>query len=163
MEIALREERLPGIGVRWQLELPGGDRLYVIAERSGRRHLGVVRKTADEPDCNVELDQHQAMTVAALLLGARFSLDASDAPHGDMVVVETVELGPSSPALGQTLAEVTIPQHDAVVLAIIDDETPELLEHAVERRCRPGDRLVIAARARDLESIARQLRGDETG
>jgi TrkA domain protein len=163
MEIKVREEHLPGVGVRWELDLPDGATLHVTAERSGRRHLGLTPRAHDEPAWMLELDQQRAVTIAALLLGARFTLDAADrtAKEADTVVVDTIELGPGSPLIGRRLSEITLPDADAMVLAIIDDETPDLVEHATEHRCEPGDRVVIAARARNLDALTQHVRGGE--
>ncbi|MCU0272458.1 MAG: hypothetical protein MUE34_04420 [Acidimicrobiales bacterium] len=160
MEITVREEHLPGVGVRWELDLPDGAVLHVTAERSGRRQLGLTHRGQDAPAWTLRLDQQQAVTIAALLLGARFTIGASEpSPAESEVVVDTIELGPASPLIGRRLSEISLPEADAMVLAIIDDETPELLEHAAERRCEPGDRVVVAARARDMTALAEQLRG----
>lgn len=160
MEIEVREEHLPGIGVRWELDLPDGAVLHVTAERSGRRHLGLTHRGQDAPAWTLRLDQQQAVTIAALLLGARFTIDAPDqSPAQSEVVVDTIELGPASPLIGRRVSEISLPEADAMILAIIDDETPDLVERSADRRCEPGDRIVLAARARDMGTLAEQLRG----
>lgn len=163
MEMRVREERLPGIGMRYDLDLPDHRRLFVIAEPGGRRHLGLSRG-GDEPEWQVTLDQDRAVMVAALLLGARFTLDTShdDSVASDEVVVDTVELGPASPAIGKVLPEIALPDADAVVLAIVSDSTPELVEDDAAHRCLPGDRVVVAARGARIDELSRHLRGPLT-
>ncbi|MEZ5264352.1 MAG: hypothetical protein R2755_21815 [Acidimicrobiales bacterium] len=70
MQINVREVPVPGVGVRFELDQHDGGTLFVIAERSGRRHLGATRPGEDRPAWSVALDQRQAVTIAALLLGA---------------------------------------------------------------------------------------------
>lgn len=165
MEINVREVHLPGVGVRWELDHHDGSTLFVIAERSGRRHLGATRPGEDRLVWSVELDQRRAVTIAALLLGARFTVDAAigggadGAPEAETVVVDTVQLGPASPLLGRTLAEISLADPDAMVLALIDDETPEVVEHQPSRRCQPDDRIVLAARAGRIAALAAELQG----
>ena len=168
MEINVREVQLPGVGVRFELDHHDGGTLFVVAERSGRRHLGATRSGEDRPAWSVELDQRQAVTIAALLLGARFTVDAGQGDGGggggggddaETVVVDTVQLGPDSPLLGRTLTEISLEDPDAMVLALIDDETPALVEHQPTRRCRPDDRVVLAARASRIATLAAELQG----
>ena len=73
LEIQIREERLPGIGHRYELELGNDRRLVVVAHDSGKRDIGVVSGDADVPDFIVSLTPDQAAAVAAILAGARFS------------------------------------------------------------------------------------------
>jgi TrkA domain protein len=161
MEIRVREERLPGVGVRYELELADGSTVFVIAEQSGRRHLGVLGAD-DEPAWQVALDQERSVTLAALLLGARFTVKSGGPPEpapSDEVVVEAVELSPTSPAIGLTAAEIRLPDDDAVVLAVYSDLTPELLEDERSHRCRAGDRAVLAARSSVVDVLRRHLQG----
>lgn len=168
MEIRVREERLPGVGVRYELDLDDGSTLFVLAEAGGRRHIGRLHGD-DEPAWQVVLDQERAVTLAAaLLLGARFAVDSTETTGTtpttgsgtpDDVVVDTVELTAASPAIGLTASEIHLPDDDAVVLAVFSDSTPELVEDERTHRCRPGDHAVFASRSADATALARFLRG----
>ncbi|MGF1598929.1 MAG: hypothetical protein ACFCVK_18720 [Acidimicrobiales bacterium] len=69
------------------------------------------------------------------------------------------EVGPASPLPGLTLAEISLPEPDATILAIIDDRTPDLVERGEERRCRPHDRVVAAARSSRLDQTIAYIHG----
>ncbi|MFN3217680.1 MAG: hypothetical protein ACE367_14390 [Acidimicrobiales bacterium] len=163
MEINIRESRLPGIGLRWELDLEDGTSIFVVAERSGRRVLGSIRADGDRPEWTLALDQQRAVAIAALLLGAKFVPESAtpDTAESDTVVVDTVEVGPTSPLIGLALTEMTLPDADAIVLAIIDDRTPDLIEHGMERRCQPHDRIVLAARSRRIDEVTAYVQGSE--
>ena len=76
------------------------------------------------------------------------------------MVIETVTLGPSSPAIGRPMEDVALTGDDqAAVLAVIRDDTPELVEQEEGRRCQPGDRVVIAVRRERLSDVVDQLVG----
>ena len=77
MEMRVSEHVLPGSGMRYEIDVAGGRRLFVIARRDGRREIGVMGE-ADEPETHVVLDQQGAVTIAALLLGARFTVDTRE-------------------------------------------------------------------------------------
>lgn len=158
-EVRVTEQRVPGVGVRYEVELRGQGRLVVTAERAGARHLALRPTDADDEAWQVTLDQHQAVTVAALLLGARFSTGpaVADVPD-DEVTVATAVVSPGSPVLGATKTEIRLPR-DGVVVAVISDSTPELVEDERSHRVLAGDRVVVAARAGDLDAIVRHLEG----
>jgi K+/H+ antiporter YhaU regulatory subunit KhtT len=163
MKYTIREQRLPGIGVRYDLNAGDRSGLFVIIERGGRRIIGL-SGTADHPERQITIDRDQAVMIAALLLGARFTVDTShdQSVPADEVVVDTAALTESSPAIGRTLAEIHLPDPDAVVLAVISDATPQVIEDQRNHRCTPEDRLVIAARATRIDQITRYLAGTST-
>jgi K+/H+ antiporter YhaU regulatory subunit KhtT len=162
MEIHVREQRLPGIGHRYELALDLNRRLTVVVQDGGRRELGLVSGRADEPDLVVSLSQEEAVALAALLSGARFAIDSSedDRIDSDQVVVETVTLGAGSPAVGRAMKDIRLSgDKEATVLAVIRDETPELVEDETSQACRPGDRVVIVARRHHLDEVVHALAG----
>jgi TrkA domain protein len=162
MNIHIREQTLPGIGHRYELDVDAGRKLTVVVQHAGRREVGLVSRLSETPDFVVSLSQEQAVALAALLSGARFSIDSTREDHidADDVVVETVMLGPASPALGRPAKDLVLTDDaEAVVLAVIRDETPELVEDEATRLCQPGDQVVIAARRQHLAAVVRQLAG----
>jgi K+/H+ antiporter YhaU regulatory subunit KhtT len=78
LEIQIREQRLPGIGHRYELRLERDRRLIVVVQDRGRRDFGVVSRGADVPDVIVSLTPEQAVAVAAILAGARFSIRSAE-------------------------------------------------------------------------------------
>jgi TrkA domain protein len=160
MEIRVRETNLPGVGVRYDVDADGGPHLFVVVRRDGRRTLGLTGE-GDEPAWQLALEQGQAVTVAALLLGARFTLDTTaDAQvASDEVVVDSVEVREGSPAVGLTKREMSLPDDEAVLLAVISDSTPQLVEDEANHRCLPGDRVVVAARGSRIDEVLAYLQG----
>jgi K+/H+ antiporter YhaU regulatory subunit KhtT len=158
MEMRVSEQALPGIGMRYDIDVGAGRRLYVIATRDGRREVGVMGE-GDRPDLHVSLDQHASVTLAALLLGARFTVDTREEAwiSSDEVVVEVVELRADSAAVGRYQEELDLGDPEAVVLAVMSDTTPELVESSTDHRCRAGDRIVVAARAARIAHVVAAL------
>ena len=158
-EVHIREQELPGIGHRFDLEVQGGLTLTVVARRDGSRDLGVTEKVADEPLRSVHLGREQAVAVGSLLLGARFS-DAGGDRAGRAMDVGTVLLGPRSPAIGRIPPEIPLPGGaEAAVVAVARDDTPQLLEDDRHRPCEPGDRLVVVGRRDRLDDVIHHLAG----
>ncbi len=87
--------------------------------------------------------------VGALLLGARFAIDVSEDPKvaGDTVIVDTVRVLEGAPSVGHRPSELLVPwQPEAVLLGVIRDQTPEVVEYDGDRPLAAGDRVAIAAR-----------------
>jgi K+/H+ antiporter YhaU regulatory subunit KhtT len=160
MEIRVREQHLPGIGMRYDLAIGDGQSVFVITDTRRRRYLGLVRD-GGEPEWQLELPPDHAVTLASLLLGARFTLDtrADEEVATDEVVVDTATLGPASPLLGLSADEVELPGEGAVLLAVISDSTPELVEDEAHYRCQPGDRVVVAGRGTDIAALLDHVAG----
>lgn len=120
---------------------------------------------SDEPDEHVLLDQPAAVTVASLLLGARFTVDTSSEEwvSSDEVVVDVVELREGSPAVGLYQDQLELPDPEAVVLAVLSDTPPEVVGSGTAHLCRVGDRIVVAARAAHMSRVVAALGAPVTG
>jgi hypothetical protein len=166
VEIEVTEETLPGVGMRYEFGLGGGERLVVTAERHGRRSIAVRAAEDADPAWSVTLQQQEAVTLAALLLGARFTTAAPPEPaeapgddgRSDEVLVRSVVLTDTSPLIGLTPAEIRLPRPDAVAVAVHSAATPAIVEDERTHRCRPGDSVVLLARASVADAVARYVR-----
>jgi K+/H+ antiporter YhaU regulatory subunit KhtT len=160
MDLRIREQALPGIGHRYELPVDAERTLVVVVQRDGGRQVGVRHGEADEVTVLLDLDHDQAMAVAALLTGARFSIESEPGARAQDVAVETATLSERSPAIGRRVHEVPlVADADAAILAIIRDDTPQLVEDEATEPCRPGDRVVVAARRDRVADVVRQLTG----
>ena len=158
-EVHIREQPLPGIGRRFDLDIETSKTLVVVARRDGSRDVGVDDRDAGGAVRSVNLRREEAVAVGSLLLGARFSGEA-EPDDGRAIDVGTVLLGPRSPAIGKRPAEVAVPAGgDVAVVAVARDDTPRLLEDDRDRPCQSGDRLVIAARRDELDHAVAYLAG----
>lgn len=162
MDVRVRELRLPGIGHRYELSLDNDRRLIIVVQGNGRREISILSGVRDEPDVAASLTQDQAVAVAAILTGARYSIDTSEDERTSTseVGVETVTLNERSPAVGRLARDVPLLRDsEAAILAVIRDETPELVEDDTTQPCQAGDRIVVAARRDRLDDVIRQLAG----
>ncbi len=71
MEIVIREEKLPGIGRRWELSAANGHSLVLVRTNTGAHQLYIRSSNKDEPDCAVLLTASEAIALAWLLAGVR--------------------------------------------------------------------------------------------
>ena len=162
MNVRIREQNLPGIGRSYELSVGDGRRLTIVVQRDGRREISIREDMADGPAAVVSLEHDHAVAVAALLTGARFSIepDHTQVPRSGNVAVETVTLTERSPAVGLPARDVPLLAGvDAAILAVIRDDTPQLVEEDAGEPCRVGDRVVVAARRDRLLDVIRELVG----
>ncbi len=161
MNITIRQQPLPGIGQRYEIDLSKTRRLVVVATPDGGRTMGVVASSADDVPM-VDLSREQATMLGALLLGAHFSIDVAADPtvHGDTVIVDTVTIPCDAPSVDRRPSDI-LPEdpRSAQVLGIVRDRTPEILESDRDSPLRPGDQVALAARAIDMERVRRLFTG----
>lgn len=160
-EVHVREHPFPGAGRVFTVTLGTGCELTILAEPvSTRRRLSVTVPGEDEPRVSVEMTGVESTTVAALLSGIRFVVEQDDAVPVNAANLRTVALPAGAPAVGRRLDELDVPEPEhARVIAVIRDDTPDLLEDDPERPCQPGDRLVLVGRPGSMSALVRQLIG----
>lgn len=159
-EVHVRDRRIPGFGHLFEISLPDGSIVSVVSEdHTDDRELHLLTPDEDEPQVRVQLPSAHAETLAALLSGMRLVFDRDDQPRMG-VQVTTVPVNAGSPAAGNRIADIVVPApRDARILAVIRDDTPELVEDDEDRPCQPGDRLVLAGRPQAIEGLRRFLVG----
>lgn len=155
----IRRQPIPGGGSRDELSLQDEHQLVIVhPPGTERRELHVFTTSDDdEPTASVSLTPAEAMTVATLLSNIRIHIEVPSEP-AEAARVETMRIGGASQAVGKRPDElpITDPDH-ARILAVIRDDTPELVEDDPGQACRPGDRLVVAGRSPHLDSLRRYL------
>jgi K+/H+ antiporter YhaU regulatory subunit KhtT len=160
-EVHVREHPLPGSGRLFHLTLADGA-LVAIARtpQTPGPTLSVTPSGADEPLVTVQCTSAEATTIAALLSGVRFVVGVDTSAPADGATLRTITLAAASPAVGRLLHELVGPDpDDAQVIAVIRDDTSDLVETDPARRCEPGDRLVLVGRSDSLERLVRFLLG----
>jgi TrkA domain protein len=145
----LKETRLPGVGVKYGLEL-GAARLTVILHNDGKRELYFyAQRGADEPTAVIELDDEQARQLGAVLGGAYERpriVEELEMALGELQI-EWLPVPDGSPAIGRTLADSAFRKRTGVtVIAILREPEPisgAQPEDVVQR----GDTLVVVGKA----------------
>ncbi|HEX6248453.1 MAG TPA: TrkA C-terminal domain-containing protein [Nocardioidaceae bacterium] len=161
-EVHVREHPMPGNRRVFSLTLPDGTLLTVATDPDERaRDLSVTPLGSDAAAVSVRLSDVEATTLAALLSGVRFTVEvAPDQGPVDAANLRTMTIRAGSPAVGRRLHDLESPQpQDATVIAVIRDDTPDLVETDPQRPCRPGDRLVLVGRPGAMRDLVRHLLG----
>ncbi len=104
----VEETRLPGVGVRFAFTTAGGERLGVIAHRSGKRELLVYdRGDPDTCDTVIGLGEDDTRTLVDLLGGSEVTerIGAAIRQSLDGLELEWAVLGGRAPAVGRPISE----------------------------------------------------------
>lgn len=153
MDIHVHEQRLPGISLKYDIDLSDGRSPFVSTSTGGEQ--AVCRVTSDgKPDWQVSLRADQAVTIAALLLGARFTLDSrsSDQIGVDEIIINTMTAGSDSQIIGLSALQMNLLGDTAFTMAVISATAPEV-KTLDTQRCHFGDWVVFAASASDAPSV----------
>lgn len=161
-EVHVREHPLPGNARMFSLTLTDGAVINVVTHQvAGRREVSLTLPGHDDAALTMDLGDVEATTLAALLSGVRFVVEGppDHAPVGG-ANLRTLTIGAGSPVIGLKLADVKVPAPDhARVIAVIRDDTPDLVEDDPQRPCQPGDRLVLVGRPGAMHELVQHLLG----
>ena len=161
-EVHVREHPLPGNARMFCMTLADGT-ILTLSTSSGStdRTLEVTPPYSDEAVVAVHFNAAESTTLAALLSGIRFVIQQPEEHQPvDAANLRTVTLPAGSPAVGLRLHDLDVPDSiDARVIAVIRDDTDDLIETDPDRPCQPGDRLVIVGRPGSMSDMVRRLTG----
>jgi len=161
-EVHVREHPLPGNARMFCMTLADGTILTLsTSSESTDRTLEVTPPYSDEAVVAVHFNAAESTTLAALLSGIRFVIQQPEEHQPvDAANLRTVTLPAGSPAVGLRLHDLDVPDSiDARVIAVIRDDTDDLIETDPDRPCQPGDRLVIVGRPGSMSDMVRRLTG----
>ncbi len=124
----VRQTRLPGVGVKYSLDLDSGGRIAVIQHLDGERELYCFRRARDdEPSAVLHLEDAEARQLGALLGGAYERpkvVDDLEMALGELTI-EWIEVPDSSPAIGKTLADCAFRARTGItIIAILREPEP---------------------------------------
>jgi TrkA domain protein len=159
----IREQPLPGIGHRYDLDVETG-RISVVIHHSGRRDLYVFEEGADRPTV-CTLTDDEARRLGAIVGGAYFRpalIQDIEAVVGGLVV-EWVTLRADSPGAGHTIADLEVRKrtHMTVVAVVRDDV--QLVAPPPDEVLQAGDRVVVIGRPDDLPNFVSLVVGSRRG
>ena len=151
----VNEVLLPGVGVRYEFTNHDGDRIGVVARRSGEFEL-VVYDAGDPDACRpaFRLDEQEADALAQILgaprITERFADLTKEVPG---LVSGQVEVGAHSPFDGRTLGATRArTRTGASVVALVRGETV-LASPGPETPLQAGDVLVVIGTERGIAGV----------
>ena len=166
MPIDLRETHLPGIGVKYSLQLDAGARISLILHNDGKRDLYWFRHTNDdEPSAVITLDDDEARQLGALLGGAYQRpkiVEELEMALGELTI-EWVPVPDSSPLMGKTLAEAALRAKTGITIIAILREPEPVSGAQPNDVIQKGDTLVTVGKAGQYGAFHRLLEQGDVG
>lgn len=156
----IRETRLPGVGVRYELALQGGGGLVVVDHQSGRVEILLCEK--DDPDACREilrLAREDVKALAEVLARSHVSDEVTRSRLSlEGLTIDWLTVEASSAGSGSTLYDVEHRDDEAaaIVAVIRDDQTIPAPPSTFELR--PDDVAVAVGSVRGVDNLARLLR-----
>jgi len=157
----VKEQELPGIGRRYELDCIEGGTAVVVIHHSGRRDLYLVEPGQSEPQAVLTLTDRQSRSLGAILGGAYFTpavVEEIEAVIGDLLI-DWVTLRDDSPGAGRTIAALEIRRQTRMTVAAIARDGETLIAPDPGEQLRAGDRLVVVGRREDMGGFTRHVVG----
>jgi K+:H+ antiporter subunit KhtT len=161
MPVQMNETRLPGVGVKYSLQLAGGGRLSVILHNDGKRELYYFRGDDDEPRAVITLDDDEARGLGAVIGGAYERpkiVEELEIALGELQI-EWVPVPDTSPCIGKTLAECGFRRETGVTVIAILREPEPISGAQPDDVVLKGDTLVTVGKAGQYAAFRKLLDG----
>ena len=161
MPLDLSETRLPGVGVKFTLRLPGGRRLAIIQHNDGLREIyHYARPHDDEPTTVIELDDEEARQLGAVLAGAYERpkiVEDLELALGELSI-EWVRVPDESPAIGRTLADCAFRARTGITIIAILRQPEPISGAQPDDVIEAGDTLVAVGKTGQFRAFRELLR-----
>jgi TrkA domain protein len=156
----INEVDLPGVGVRYEFVTHQGQRVGVVAHRSGRREVYVADpEDADKFKRVLELSEDDARTLAEVLGAARVATELAELQQRiEGLAIDWLPLREDSPYAHRTIGDSRVRSRTGVsIVALIrgDDAVPA---PGPSEEMKPGDYLVVVGTPRGIEEVVELLR-----
>lgn len=161
--MSIYEAELPGVGKKFELDLPDGGRLAVVIHHNGRRE--VFRK--EDPDADgeklFELSDEMARKLGSILEGAYFQPVASptiDTLLSEGTVLDWTDVEEGSSLVGRSLADAEVrPRTGVSILAVRrGDET--VPNPGPEFELELGDTLIALGSGDEIDALETLASGE---
>ena len=155
----IEETRLPGVGLRHDLSVGGGQRIGVVSQVNGDRELVLYDK--HDPDaCRAVLHLHpdEAAMIAELLGAPRVSERlARLREQVEGIATDGIVLGPGSPYVGRTLGDARIRTRTGASVVAVVRQAEVTPSPTPSFRFLSGDKVIVVGTDDGVAAVARVL------
>jgi TrkA domain protein len=154
--LEVRETRLPGVGTKFTLRTGRGEKISAIVHLDGMREVYHYEDPDDSPHV-ITLNDEEARQLAAIIGGMVYRpqlVEDLEVALKDLVM-EWIELPPSSPLVGLTVATCRIRSTTGATIVAILRESGSLATPHPDEVLRADDVLVVIGRPESFEDIKR--------
>ncbi len=155
----VEETQLPGVGVRHDFVTSDGERIGVLAHRTGRREL-LVYDTTDPDSCRnvVRLDADDTHTLAELLGTSHVSERLAELQqHIEGLTIDWLPVERTSACAGSSLREAALRSQTGVSIVAIVRGEETIAAPGGDVVLQPGDTLVAVGTPEGIKELFRLL------
>jgi TrkA domain protein len=155
----IKEVQLPGLGVRYEYVTQEGNRVGVVAHRSGRKELYLVdKKDPDSFRRVLELSGEDAHTLAEILGGSRVATELAELQQRiEGLAIDWLPVRADSYYAGKTIGESRVRTRTGVSIVAILRGEQALPAPEPDLRLEAGDYLVVVGTTRGIEQVVELL------
>ncbi|ABS73374.1 MULTISPECIES: cation:proton antiporter regulatory subunit [Bacillus] len=153
----IKENDLPGIGKKFEIETRNHEKMTIIIHDDGRREI--YRFDDRDPDellASISLDDAEARQIAAIIGGMVYkpqALESIEMAFNDLII-EWFKVEKGAKAAGRTLGELDVRQnYDVTVIAIIKHNQKKLLNPGADSLLEANDTLVLSGERKHLKKL----------
>jgi TrkA domain protein len=153
--IEIHETRLPGVGIRFDFITATGERLGVIAHRSGRREL-IVCSASDPDECRnvVRLEEEDVRALAEILGQSQVVEDVHDMRLSMQgLTIDWVPVRADAACAGCTVHEVEHRDEEAASIVAVVRDGDTIAAPPSSFRLQPGDTAVVVGTPDGVKAI----------
>lgn len=153
------ESRLPGVGMRYEFLTRSGDRVVVVAHRSGRRdvYLGD-RDDLDAFQEVLDLSDEESRTLAELLGGSRVTRELTRLRQSVQgLAIDWVPVDPDSRYAGGTIGDTGTRTRTGVSIVAVMRGDQAIPAPGPDFGLQAGDTLVVVGEPRGIEGLVALL------
>jgi TrkA domain protein len=156
----IRETPLPGVGLRYDFATDGGERLGVIAHRSGRRELLVYdREDPDRCRETLTLDEEDAWTLAELLGGPKLTGPLATLQQSIQgLTIDWFRVEPGHASAGATIGDLQLRRRTGTTVVAIQRGERTVPSPTPEQRFDVDDVAVLVGTPEGIERAIGVLR-----
>ena len=151
----IHETRLPGVGIRFDFTTAAGERLGVIAHRSGRREL-IVCSAADPDVCRnvVRLEEQDVRLLAEILGQSQVVQEINDMRLSMQgLTIDWVPVQADSECAGCTLHDVEHQDREAASIAAVVRDGDTIAAPPSTFQLQPGDTAVVIGTPEGVRAV----------
>ncbi|WP_353856237.1 cation:proton antiporter regulatory subunit [Bacillus sp. Bos-x628] len=163
----IKENDLPGIGKKFEIETRNREKMTIVIHDDGRREI--YRFDDDDPDevlSTISLDDSESRQIAAIIGGMVYkpqALETIEMAFNDLII-EWFKVEKGAKAVGHTLGDLDVRQnYEVTVIAIIKHTNEKLLNPGADSIIEENDTMVISGERKHLKRLIRDFlsRGGE--
>jgi TrkA domain protein len=151
--------RLPGVGIRYEFTARSGQRIGVVAHRSGRREVFVAdRRDPDSFTEVFELTDDESGAFAELLGGARVARELTSLQQAiEGLAIDWLPVDADSPYVGRTIGDTQTRTRTGVSIVAVMRGTDAVPAPGPDFVLEEDDTIVVVGQPRGIEGVVELL------